>query len=797
MTRRGQILLTVAAVLLAACRQPPPPIPSTCSISFDDQGSVRLFVVGHRFSLSDADGADAYDASIRRHLAAIQPCLSTSRPNLVVFPENVGLVTWFLGRRGLYARNVSDSATAFNALYAGLFRAADEYRSRFPGISPARALELAASDPAWRAMDRTFGGLARDTGAWVMASANLPVSHRSRAGRDDVLRDPDAPWGDETYVADGPEVFNAALLYGPDGALAGRIDKAYLIDTETTLLDLSHGPLATLQAFETPFGRIGAAISRDAFYAPFMQRAEDLGVELMIQPEAFSGWTTPTEHPDEWSPDHFMASSWSHTQKYRGLRYSAVPVLAGDLYETLFDGQVSIARKATPADAPLGYVGNAPSGGFLAVGPWSFEDPVELPEGDRRAQLRALGGEGWYTDSLVAADLHLHGDGPAPPIPVTSSGAGVALAPVAPSISPQTNPDLAYDSAGRLYVAWTEGGQVWIATSTSDGRTFSPARAVSQSTGTQRRPAVAAGSPGEVLVAWQEGTPERLHVARSTDAAATFTSGPVEPSATFAQWEPALAMPAGGGRAAVAWTDFRDGLAPRIRWSRFDAASGGWTAAELVDPSGPEPSRIAGTQVQPSLSWGDGPLTAAWLDYRTIDWRVRAASLDATGSAASEEISPPSPLEHLHSDPRLVAAGAQAVIAVWDDLRQRTGHHDVRGAVLRPGSGWQPLPPMAGESGARAPSSRFRPAVAARGSAALLVFQDLAPGKNALGWARVELTAAPPPPELDALRLDDTGSSANQLTRPRVAVRPGSGVAVAVVEDDRSGVSQVRITEPF
>ncbi|HZN95982.1 MAG TPA: hypothetical protein VFB81_24875, partial [Myxococcales bacterium] len=180
-------LAFLAASLLVACSQPPP-IPSTCSITFGDQGSVRLFVVGHRFSLRDADSADAYDASIRRHLAAIQPCLSSARPNLIVFPEDAGLVTWFLGRRGLYARNVSDSATAFNALYAGMFRAADEYRTRFPGISPARSMELAASDPAWRAMDRTFGGLARDTGAWVMTSANIPVSHRSRDGRDAVLR---------------------------------------------------------------------------------------------------------------------------------------------------------------------------------------------------------------------------------------------------------------------------------------------------------------------------------------------------------------------------------------------------------------------------------------------------------------------------------------------------------------------------------------------------------------------------------------------------------------------------------
>ena len=161
--------------LLAACA--PTPAPANCSLSFSDSGTARVFVVGHRVQLSDAASYDAYEASFRRHADAIRPCLSDQRPNLVVFPEESGLVAWFIGRQALAGRNAGDVGTAFQFIYAGAMRAADAYSERYPGISSARALTLAVSDVGWRAVDRTFGGLAKDLGAWVVTSADLPVSH--------------------------------------------------------------------------------------------------------------------------------------------------------------------------------------------------------------------------------------------------------------------------------------------------------------------------------------------------------------------------------------------------------------------------------------------------------------------------------------------------------------------------------------------------------------------------------------------------------------------------------------------
>ncbi|MCI0669759.1 MAG: hypothetical protein L0Y64_04815, partial [Myxococcaceae bacterium] len=171
-------LLPALLLLLTGCpaRPPLPPDDTTCALTFRDEGDVRVFVVGHRFALEDAVTPEAFEASYAEDMRAVAPCLSSSRPNLVVFPEDAGLVAWFGGPRAMLARGASDVTGAFNAMYAGWAPAADAYRERFPGISAARALTLAGGDVAWRAMDRTFGGIARRYGVHVVTSANLPYA---------------------------------------------------------------------------------------------------------------------------------------------------------------------------------------------------------------------------------------------------------------------------------------------------------------------------------------------------------------------------------------------------------------------------------------------------------------------------------------------------------------------------------------------------------------------------------------------------------------------------------------------
>src|SRR6185436_5290577 len=138
-------------------------------------------------------------------------------------------------------------------------------------------------------------------------------------------------------LATTDEAFNAGLLYSPKGELVGRTNKVFLTDPEEQTLDMSNGSFSGLTAMTTSFGRIGIAISRDAFYAPFLQRMEDLDVELLVQPEAWSGWTI-SEKDDEWQPDVFLSSGWLQTQKYRTFRFNLTPQLTGNFFELVFDG---------------------------------------------------------------------------------------------------------------------------------------------------------------------------------------------------------------------------------------------------------------------------------------------------------------------------------------------------------------------------------------------------------------------------------------------------------------------------
>ncbi|MBS1152821.1 MAG: hypothetical protein H6Q89_4519, partial [Myxococcaceae bacterium] len=454
--------------------------------------TARVFAVTHRLTITDANTPGTFAASFRRHLDEARDCLSATKPNVLLFPEDSGLVAWFIGRQGLLGRKAGDSGSAFTALYAQGNKAADAYRRKFPGISDARALTLGLSDRAWRSMDQTFGTIAKDANAWVVTSANLPHSQVDSSADAAVFRDPDA--AGPAYVATGPEVFNAALVYAPTGERVGRVDKVYLTDPEEKTLELSSGPLEGLAAVQLPFAKVGLAISRDAFYAPFSQRLDDLGVDFLVQPEAFSGWVGE-EHPGDWLPDVMLSSGWSQTQKYTSVRHAAAPMLTGNLFEITFDGQAFITSKATPGQPRRAFIASASEPGFEAIGPWAYDEPdPTLPLAARQGAVRQLGvdllpgshdpDEGWTADAVIGADLHFDGAAPPPSKPVGST-ASTAVAPS--ERGHQRNPAIAYGANHHVYVAWTDfrSGvpRIWVTRSEDDGVTWAEAREVDPEAG--------------------------------------------------------------------------------------------------------------------------------------------------------------------------------------------------------------------------------------------------------------------------------------------------------------------------
>lgn len=788
------------AALLCACGPGRGGPAQTCEVAFTEKGDVRAFAVVHRMALADAKSYRTFEASYQRHADAISPCLSTARPNLITFPEDSGLLAWFIGRQALAGRNSGSSGDAFNGLYAQAFRASDAYRERFPGISAARGLTLALSDRAWRAIDQTFGGIAQATGAWVVTSANLPVSERLIAG--DLVPTFADPDGDgSAYVALGPEVFNTALVYAPDGSRVGRVDKAFLTQPEVETLDLASASLAHVPVVALPFGNVGIAISRDAFYPPFAQRLDDLGAELVVQPEAFSGWAGE-EHPGDWLPDVMQSSGWTMNQKYAGVRHVVAPMLGGNLFELFFDGQAFISQKADGTLGP-GFVGQPPQPGFTAVSPWAFEDDPTLEKKERRAHLRALGKrllpgsaateEGQTWDGFIAADLALPNGRKLEPAQVTEDPALPTFAIDASAEAHQRNAELAFDIGGRLYAVWEEqrpgGSRIRFALSVDGGRTFTASREVSPSARTQRKPALAAVGGGVVAVAWQEGAPgaERVKLVLSRSAGGRFDPLEVE-SALSPQWEPALTFD-DDGNLWLAWTDFRTALAPQVRLAKYE--NGGRRAAQscAADASTEGLARTRPAQLQPALASLNNNVGLAWLDGRNGDWEVhaRVSRSPCDDLDGAPRISLGDDTEVLAGNPAWAISPDGRLLVAWDEIRNRQGYVDVDGAQWQAGQ-WTVL--------------QLSPSLVLPRSSAAPVFHDgafrifvqdlAATGRSTIGQMVVgDLGVL-----ADPVRFDGLLASPLPLHRPRAAVRFSTNKGVVAFEDARDGWSRIRV-QPF
>ncbi|MGE5335411.1 MAG: nitrilase-related carbon-nitrogen hydrolase, partial [Nitrososphaerota archaeon] len=274
----------------------------------------------------------------------------------------------------------------------------------------------------------TLSRLAARYHTYLVATTLAPQVRHSDDPRD-IAR-----WGSRgarsVYLPAGPEVYNAALVFGPDGALLERVNKVYLTSNERDMLDLTPGDLVDVRAIPTAAGCLGVAISLDAFTPDYLRHLDALGVEIVLQPDANDQpWAAPSKTWD-WQPAEWLNSVLGSIQPiYPHLRYNICAMQTGNLFDITFDGQSSItARDADPSARPGGaFVGvdeavhtvsGVPlTGGFLAVAPWVMVDPVvvepRLTLAERRERLAALGREllpgggqaNRYRETAIWADL--------------------------------------------------------------------------------------------------------------------------------------------------------------------------------------------------------------------------------------------------------------------------------------------------------------------------------------------------------------------------------------------------------
>ncbi|MEQ1440403.1 hypothetical protein AAG565_13675 [Fontimonas sp. SYSU GA230001] len=370
----------------------------------------RLRVVGIQFK-QDVRHVVSYDSYRTKMRCLVEdhavPLMQPDRPMLVVFNEDIGLMTLATGSRGAPVRSqaatplrapLGDAAPLGIAGALGLLNAAyapqiAAYQALFPGVDPRKQVLLAATDTFARAYAQTFSDIARDYGIYVVASNNQAPYRASRDPREIALfGDPDLGSVEEVYIATAAVVTNQTAVWGPidvhPDAPAGetnllfRNHKVPLTDIELTVLALDEGPaegeaaLVNAAGVEIEGFRMGFATSLPAFQwgydfgqrpanfqpcadirASYMPCMDALGVDVVIQAEANPGrWAT--EQAGGWQPLEWMASTWrTVAEPTVGFRYNVTPHMVGNLLDLVFDGQSAITMRGAHAPSRH-YVGN-------------------------------------------------------------------------------------------------------------------------------------------------------------------------------------------------------------------------------------------------------------------------------------------------------------------------------------------------------------------------------------------------------------------------------------------------------
>ncbi|HEV2471272.1 MAG TPA: nitrilase-related carbon-nitrogen hydrolase [Chthonomonadales bacterium] len=390
---------------------------------------TRLIAVGNRIDLGAAVSEETFSAELERIVGLALPHLALDRPNLVVLGEILGLPLALTGRRGLLARRMRSSTAAITVLALSYARRILSNRRRYAGISPVRALLLSLSDVLHRPFVETLSGLAARHHIYLCASTVSPHVRVSTL-RHDVKR---YGWkgADRVFLPAGPGVYNTAFLWGPDGSLIGTTDKVFLTKSELTTLDLTPGDLQQVRAFDTAMGKVGIAISLDAFTPEYLRVLDAQGTRIVVQNDANdTPWAAPC-HSWEWQPQEWLNSVLGSVQDdYPNLTYNICAMQVGNFFDIAFDGQSTITMKSDDEPDPTSnFVGNdgfthtvtgkPMKGSILALSPWVAVDPgaqnPAMSLAERRAALEQVGRQllpggplaHQYRESVIWADVEV------------------------------------------------------------------------------------------------------------------------------------------------------------------------------------------------------------------------------------------------------------------------------------------------------------------------------------------------------------------------------------------------------
>ncbi len=370
--RRAALALAVLAALAglgtwAAGRLAPGPAAVAPGTKTTPPGSeagraarIQLAAVQMRWRLEDYATPERFAARVSGLMRRVAARLDPSLPALVVFPEDVGILTALAGE--------GDALSGARTLEEAVERLARRHlpavlwqRTRH-GASWPRAIFLARHEVMARTYLETFSAAARRYGVYLVAGS-VPLPDY------DLPADGSLP---RSYRSRGASVHNVSYVFGPDGRILGRQKKVHLLEIEGPEgLDLVPGRPDELRVIPTPLGRLGVAVCLDAFKEDVLDRLAAQGAEILVQPSA---------NPAPWSPEQqadWLNGSWRAVADRGRFAYAVNPMMVGAVLNLGFHGQSAIvAHAAAPAGGSLGYAATGPRPGFLAVAPTADEEAV-------------------------------------------------------------------------------------------------------------------------------------------------------------------------------------------------------------------------------------------------------------------------------------------------------------------------------------------------------------------------------------------------------------------------------------
>ena len=789
------------------------------------------------------DGAD----DVASHLLGPENptrAVDTAR-DLIVWPEDVGLLAALTGERGATARTAGSFEAAIVSLIGAYGPQNAYYAQRFPDAAnrslPVRLTEVSLTDTFAHTAVETFAEIADRSDAYLEAGVNMAQSWQvvcndieafNRASPPRLpggvlcqeqnpqkvlqLGDPNDPSRDYAYEATTGKVSNMALVFDPDGRLISKQLKTYLTPTEMPgQLDLVPGEVSGgLSAVETPVGTLGFVTSKDSWMPDVQAKLDEAHVDLLVQPEFFVNDLVAPE--GMWAPDTLKASGYNDVLRMPSLKAMVLPEMTGNIFNFSADAQSHFVVKPGRGTAPRGHLVGQPDAPRLDASPWVVEDPAgpNEPFPDRRRRLGEAGKALAPGSGVACPDPSKAGpceNGHVEGVYFRDLDIGVTprfkrfkgkprrtrlsrARPVTRSRSPQRNASVAR-SGRRVAAAWEErrGGQdrVYVARSGDGGRHWSRAIRAGRGKGDEQWPAVAVGKGGRVTVAWSDsgsGTPRALYARGGRRVSVPVPIDDTGP-ADAAQWKPALAQ-GGGDTVHVAWIDERERSADddlpqaHVMYARIGGGTVNAPGKRLDEGKPVELAARFDNAWAPRVAVRGRRVLVTWVDFQAYDWGV-FSRLSADGGASfgtqGRVTDDADDQEELADSPDPAFAGSTPLIA-WTDWRKRDS------AATKPHQQYDIF--IASPGGAngqvdpygRRQVSTFAPSMCGtRRGDALVAFQDSSRGRSVVRAVTIRGGAKRGPARL----VSDAGARGGNAWRPRLGCSGDS--VVAVWEDERDG----------